>query len=66
VEATTAKSCLLSAINREVVLATRDQDVCSVPAIRAFEEAVKVSMELNEPITIRDPLTDKVFRTVRP
>ena len=48
-----------------VVLSTRDQDLCNVPRCDALIEARKIADELHQIITVRDPITDWVYKTVK-
>jgi hypothetical protein len=47
------------------VLATRDQDVCLIPRRHALVQAQRIADELNQTVRIRDPITDRIYKTVR-
>jgi len=49
-----------------VVLATADKDLGAVPAKDATKHAQEHANETGKPVTVRDPVTDKVIRTVKP
>ena len=49
-----------------IALATPDKDFGHVPAHKAEAEAKALANEIGKPVTLRDPVTDKVLATVRP
>jgi hypothetical protein len=49
----------------EVILATRDADVCLVQRRHALAVAQRIADELNQTITVRNPVTDKVLGKVK-
>jgi hypothetical protein len=49
-----------------VLLATADHEFGNVPAAKAAAEAQALANEEGKPVTLRDPVTDKVLKTVKP
>ena len=56
------KLCTLT----EVILATPDQEVGLCLLQEATERARELAREFECPITVRDPISDRVYKTVRP
>jgi hypothetical protein len=50
----------------EVLLASEQQDFGLVSFAEAIERAKALAAKLNQTIYIRDPVSDRVFRRVRP
>lgn len=49
-----------------VLLTTTDGDLGVVPASKAKLEAKKIANQTGKPVSVRDPITDKVKVTVKP
>jgi hypothetical protein len=49
-----------------LLLATPDSDLGLVPADQAKRRAKEAANETDQPISVRDPLTDEVLATSRP
>jgi hypothetical protein len=56
------KHCTLA----EVILATPDEDVSLCLWQEATERARQLAQQFGCPITVRDPITDRVYKTLRP
>jgi len=50
---------------KSVILATPDEDVGFCLLQEAIEHARELAREFGCPITVRDPITDRVYKTVR-
>ena len=50
----------------EVMLATPDEDLGLCLAEEAIERAHELAQQLGCSITVRDPITDRVYKTLRP
>jgi hypothetical protein len=50
----------------EVMLATPDEDIGLCLAEEAIEHARELAQQFGRSITVRDPITDRVYKTVRP
>jgi hypothetical protein len=49
-----------------VMIATPDQDAGLVPADRAEVEAQRLADETNQPVTVREHISDKVIASLKP
>jgi hypothetical protein len=49
-----------------IALASPDTDFGHVPADKAKAEAQALANEQGKPVTLRDPVTDKVLGTIKP
>jgi hypothetical protein len=50
----------------EVMLATPDEDIGLCLAEEAIEHARELARQLGCAITVRDPITDRLYKKVRP